>query len=143
MDLDNYKQQLKNIFDSPESNLYFENLRKKQEIRELRFKKFEQDLTITKFDNILQRIINKHDKNYKNKCYNKGCEPCPNNLLEFIFDFVKYKNDNIPTNNPQIDLEFSNIIYEYDKYYFQIVYGQGSFIRIYQHYPELKLIFQI
>jgi len=76
------------------------------------------------FDNVLYHIILKHGDNYREKCYLNGFEPQPNNVLNFIVEYVK--NNCNKVNVPELNYDCSNDIWLFREYYFQLIYGNGN-----------------
>jgi len=119
---------------------YFIREEGKYKIRERRFERFGDWMKDNDFDTTFYMLILKHDDVYRNKCYNNGYEPTPNNVLMFILDYVEMKCSPVVVN--ELECEFNNITWEFNKYYFQLIYGQGIITRIY-NVDDLKLILQI
>lgn len=70
-----------------------------------------------------------HDSDdYREKCFDNGVEPHPNNLLQFIIDYVV---ENAPVVQvKKLKCNFPNEVWEYRGYYFQIIQGQGAIVKI-------------
>jgi hypothetical protein len=76
----------------------------------------------------------KHGNEWIDKCHEKGHEPHPNNVLGFIIDYAFRYGKKVTKKTIKaydMDCPFSYNIVEYGGFFFQIVYGQGSFVRIY------------
>lgn len=140
LDINEFKKKLDEWVKSDEGKAYFENEKRKSELLSKRFSQFEEWLKHNDFDKLLYRIILKHDNEYKENCYHKGYEPYPNNLLEFIIDYVMTTYEPIVVS--EIDCSFPNTIYFFRGYYFQTIHGQGSFHRIYNK-EDMRLLLQI
>jgi hypothetical protein len=125
---------------SPESDKYFDEIRRKHEIAEKRYILFENWVKDIDFNRLIDRLVNEHDENYIDACYKKGYEPYPNRKLNFLFKYLE--NKRIPVNVTELNCDFSNTIWFYKGYYFQIIFGQGSFIRIYRK-SDLSLLLQV
>jgi len=135
-------EELKAHLESPEGKAslkeYFENLAKKQQIKEGRFLKFTEWLKTNDFDKLLYRLILEHDDTYIENCYHKGYEPYMNNKLSFVFDYAIEHGKEV--NVKELDCPFPNVISEFRGYYFQIIWGQGSITAIYNK-DDFKRIF--
>lgn len=138
-------EKMKAFLDSPEGKKfneeYFGNLARIEEIKEGRFKKFDVWIENNDFDKLLYRLILEHDDDYREKCYHKGYEPYPNNKMQFVFDYVT-EYAGTKTYVKEFDSVFSNQVWEFNGYYFQITWGQGSFIQIYNK-EDKRQIFSI
>jgi hypothetical protein len=116
------------IFDV-EDKLVTEIETKKLKIKNDRYSHFEEWLKNNDFDELMYRLILEHNEDYRRKCYDNGCEPYPNNKLAFIIDYIVDHFETI--NHPEIHKDFPNDIWEFNGYYFQMVYGQGVVTFIY------------
>jgi hypothetical protein len=121
-------QLLQDFFDSDKGNAYFENLQKILELQLKRYVRFEKWLEHNNFDELMQRLITEHDDNYRDKCYNKGYEPHPNNKLGFVISYVIHNRESIDV--PQLNKGFPNQIWFFKGYYIQMVWGQGVFTQV-------------
>jgi hypothetical protein len=139
IDFEEFKKKIDEFCESEEGKAYFELEAKKQVLLENRFERFKDWLKTNNFDDLLNKLIARHDENYRTKCYNKGYEPMPNNVLYFIFDYINFNYDIIDVDQPKVD--FPNNVWFFKGYYFQIIWGQGSINRIYD--KDFKLILQI
>lgn len=108
---------------------YFKKLDIENEKKKQRFSYFTAWLENNDFDDLLYKIIIKHNDEYREKCYLNGVEPYPNNLLEFILKYVnKYGKVVEPK---ELKSDYSGNIIEFKGYYFQEKYGQGTVLSIY------------
>jgi hypothetical protein len=139
IDFDEFEKKIDEFCMSEEGKAYFALEAIKSNLLLNRFVKFEKWLKINDFDNLLNKLISRHDENYRNKCYDKGFEPMPNNVLNFIFDYIDSNYDIIDV--AQLRCDFPNHIWFFRGYYFQIIWGQGSINRIYD--KDFKLVLQI
>lgn len=115
--------------ESEEGKAYFENLRKKKEIQEGRYRRFEKYLETHDFDKLMYKLILEHGEEWREKCWHNGCEVYPNNKLQFIINYVF---DNLaPISVPQIENMFPTDIRFFKGYYFRIMHGQGSVFDLY------------
>lgn len=124
---------LQEHLDSPASDKYFEDLRIKEELQESRFKKLDTYLETHSFDELLQRLIGEHTEEYRDKCYQRGYEPYPNNKMSFVISYVESRG----TQTDEIECDFSNSAYVYKEYFFETICGQGCFNRIYNKDKEI------
>ena len=139
IDIEEFKKKIDEFCESEKGKAYFALEAKKQEIVENRFNRFEEWLKTNDFDELLNKLISRHDENYRTKCYDKGYEPMPNNVLNFIFNYILSNYDVIDV--IQLRCDFPNHIWFFRGYYFQTIWGQGSINRIYD--KDFKLILQI
>lgn len=115
--------------ESDDGKAYFENLRKKKEIQEGRYRRFEKWLEQNDFDKLIYKLIYEHGEEWREKCWHNGCEVYPNNKLQFIINYVF---DNLaPISVPQIENMFPTDIRFFKGYYFRIMHGQGSVFDLY------------
>lgn len=120
---------LDKFINSPEGDAYFEQMKVIREIQKGRYVRFEEWLKHNDFDKLLYRLILEHGDDYREKCYHKGYEPHQNNKLAFIFDYIVHHYE--PIEVPQLDSGFSNQVWFFRGYYFQLTYGQGTITQIY------------
>lgn len=103
-----------------------------------RFKWFDKWIRVNDFDTLIYKVILKHDEEYCEKCYHNGCEPYPNNVLEFIFEYVMFKNNVVKVK--ELETNFPNTVWKIQNYYFQIIQGQGAVLRIYNKEDKRLLL---
>jgi hypothetical protein len=120
--------------ESDEGIAYFKELNEKHrieaEIKSKRIEKLVEYLKNQDFDKIMDRMILEHNDDYRDKCYNKGYEPYPNNKLNLFFDFLE-KNYHPIEDDTIHNGTFSQTIYFYKGYFFTKMYGQGTATLIY------------
>jgi hypothetical protein len=131
---------LKEWADSDDAKAFFAHERFKNELKVKRFERFEKYLETHDFNNLIYRLILEHDDDWREKCHHKGYESYPNNKLQFVFDYVIYKADNLKEVPEEIDSVFPTDTFEYSGYYFQIVYGQGSIVCIFNKEDKRLLL---
>lgn len=124
-----FQEYLDDWIKSDRGKAYADVLRSQNELKVKRWTRFETWLENNDFDKLMYRIIYEHNDEYREKCYINGFQPFPNMKLKFILDYVVRHHE--PIEVSKIDCPFPNTIYLFKGYYFQIIYGQGSFIRIY------------
>jgi hypothetical protein len=120
---------------------YIAKMERKKEISEKRYNKFEKWLENNDFDNLLYRIILEHGDEYRSKCYENGYEPNPNNIMGFIFNYVTERGGK-EVKIKEFDNLFTNKIWEFKGYYFQITWGQGVILKIFNK-EDMREIFTI
>jgi len=109
---------------------FFNDLADKKKIAEGRYRKFEKWLETHDLDEIMQRLEKEHCVEWRNKCYNNGYEPYPNNKLAFLIDYVVHNYYSISV--PQIESEhFANQSWFFKGYYINMTWGQGVFTQIF------------
>lgn len=119
---------------------YFRGLRERDIVKRQRIEKFKKWLNSNNFTPLLNKVIFKHNEDYEENLFDKGIEPHPNNILQFILDVVIEEGESVEIK--ELDCDFQNTIYEFDDYHFQFILGQGMITRIYKK-DDLELIFQI
>jgi hypothetical protein len=82
------------------------------------------------FDLLVNRILEKHNDNWKDHCYKKGVMPYPWELLYSLFDLAEMQGKDI---DPIDDLtkNFPSSIFTYNDWQFAITHGQGSVCSVY------------
>ena len=142
--MNEWLEKLKAHLESPEGKKqtqeYVEKLVKQQNIKEGRFKKFDEWLKHNDFDRLLYRLTLEHDDEYREKCYDKGYEPHMNNKLSFVFDYACDRGKTVKRIPKELRCDFPQAVYEFRGYYFEIVWGQGSITAIYNK-DDMKRIF--
>ena len=92
------------------------------------------------FYSFVDRIINKHDESYISKCYKKGYQPYPNNILTSLFDLVEKEGVEISESLDDFTEHFPSDIFQYNGHQFSFTYGQGT---CYSIYYNKKIKFRI
>jgi len=137
-------EKLQAYLESPEgiahTEEYFGKLAEREIIKEGRFEKFDKWLESNDFDKLLYRLILQHDAEYREKCYHNGYEPYMNNLLSFVFDYCCVRGKKLKNIPKELKCSFPQAVYEYRGYYFEIIWGQGSIVAIYNK-DDMKRIF--
>lgn len=136
---DGYKKSFSE-FISISSKEWFDKQFVIDEVNRKRYSRFTKYVKTIDFDKLLYRLISEHNDDYIDKCHNNGFESFPNNKLQFLLNYISGKYNPVKVN--AIDCDYSNQIWHYKGYYFQIVYGQGSFLRIYNK-KDLRLLLQV
>jgi hypothetical protein len=142
LDTEKFENDLKKWMNSDAGKEFFENERIAYERKVQRFKRLEKYLESHDFDELLHRLISEHDDEYREKCRKEGCEDYPNNKLQFVFDYVVYKTPILEPTPSGLECDFPNEVFEFKGYYFQTIYGQGCFIRIYNK-EDRKLLLTV
>lgn len=141
IDFEKFKRKLDEWVDSDESNAYFENERKKLELKQKRFSRFEEWVKHNDFDKLMYKLVLMHGEEWREKCWHNGYEVHPNNVLEFIIDYVTHSFE--PVSIPQIESEhFPTSTWFFRGYYFQQMFGQGTVTIIYNA-EDLKCILSV
>ncbi len=129
LDLKEMEKAMNDSVNSDEGKAYFENERIKEEILESRYARFEKWLETNSFDTLLYRLILIHtSSDYCDKCYHNGYLPMPNNVLEFIISYITHRYS--PIKVKELKCKFSNEVWFFKGYYFQMIYGQGVITKI-------------
>jgi hypothetical protein len=114
---------------------YFQELKEKNLRQEYRYYKFEKWLEKGgDFNKLMYGLFLKHGDEWCEKCSEKGHEPYPNNTLQFIIDYAFRYGKGVTKKTIKIynfHASFPYNIVEFNGFFFQVVYGQGSFVRIY------------
>ena len=131
---------VKKMMESGELDEFFNELNKKHEILEGRFKKFEKYLKTIDFDTLIYRLVMEHGEEYREKCWHEGVMPYPNNKLSFLFEYVLIKTPHVDV--PKIRSGFMQEIREFKGYYFEVIHGQGVIFTIYNK-KDLKIVLSI
>lgn len=133
MDIDAFRKALDKDLANP--NGYWNTIKKKQEIDEKRYDRFEKWLETNDFDSLMQRFKDRYTKEYRDKCYKKGYEPYFPNLVRFVSDYVILRTSPIET-SVESDNPFVSTEHFFKGYLFVLICGQGCFTRIYKKNPS-------
>ena len=140
IDVEKFSDEMTEWEESDEGKAYFKEYWKKIDIKQSRFVKFTEWLKHNDFDKLVYRIILEHNEEYREKCWHSGCEVYPNNKLGFLLSYV---SDNYAAINvSQLDCNFANEIWFFKGYYFQMIHGQGTIIRIYNK-EDMRCLLQV
>ena len=138
MDIEKMKAYLESPEGKAHTKEYFGKIAEKERIKKGRFEKFDKWLETHDFDKFLYRLILQHDDDYREKCYEKGYEPHPNNVMSFVIDYAYDRGKTVEVK--ELDCVFANQISEFRGYYFQIIWGQGSIEAIYNK-DDMRRVF--
>lgn len=138
----NKRKTLAEWIKSPEAAIYFEKKKENFKILIGRFERFEVWLKNNDFDKLMYRLVLEHGDDWLEKCWHNGFQPYPNNKLKFIISYVTRDDIPHPLTIDCLDVDFPSEIWEFNGYYFQIIHGQGTIIRIYNK-EDLRLLLQI
>jgi hypothetical protein len=121
---------LDDFIHSPEGDAYFENIRKKKEIQQGRYARFEKYLETHDINELMQRLIAENGEERHDYCYKKGYEPYPNNKLNFL---IHYVTDNLaPIEVAELNNKhFPNETWFFKGYYINMMWGQGVFTQLF------------
>jgi len=133
MNLQEALNNIDNPFDSPAFLEYLEKINRKAAIEKDQLKRFHQkykDKHI-KLSEFIEAVIKKYDSDkYKDRWYNRGFEP-PETLKHFLFKYAKEYGRALTPEEDTIHANmFTAEIYYYAGYYFNLMLGQGSAIKI-------------
>jgi hypothetical protein len=140
LDIEKFKRDMEEWIESDSGKAFFEKERKKNEIKKGRYLRFEKWLEHNDFDKLMYKLLLEHGEEWREKCWHNGYEVHPNNKLQFVIDYVVYNHEQITVS--QIDSDFPNQIWLFKGYYFQIIYGQGSIVNIYNA-DDFQLLLQV
>jgi hypothetical protein len=140
INFEEFKKKIDEWVESDEDKAYFENENRKLELKHKRYARFEEWLKHNDFDRLMYRLILEHDEEWLEKCWHNGYEAYPNNVLSFVIDYIAHNFEPIIVS--ELDCSFPNQIWQFKGYYFQMIYGQGSFNRIYNK-ADMRLLLQI
>lgn len=132
-------EKLKTLLDSPEvMNNFFEKIKFKKELEKKHIEKIKKMFHDQEtFNNLVNKILNKHDNDYVNKCYKNGYMPHPMNLLYSLFDLAELEGTVLTESLDGLTENFPSQIMEYMDWQFAITDGQGSICSVY-YKKELK-----
>ena len=137
-------EKLKEHLETPEGKArmekYFQDIAKKQALKEKRYRRFEEWLETNDFDKLMYRLILEHGDEYIDKCYHNGYMPHPNRKLGFVISYVVHNH--APITVSELDCNFANSVHQFKGYYFQHIHGQGTITRIYNK-DDLRLLLQL
>lgn len=129
-------EKLKEILESEEgkkaSDSYRENLKKRSEIKYKQLKRFHEKFNEPeKFSYFVEKVLEKYDSDeYRKKWWNLGYEP-PEKLKCFLFEYSeKYGRECNKEEWDKYSNDFTSNLYYINGWYFNLMIGQGSFIKI-------------
>jgi len=133
---------LEKHLNSKECEEYFDNYAKKLKLKAKRYERFEEWLKTNDFEKLIYRLLLEHGEEWREKCWENGCEVYPNNKLEFLIDYVVHNTE--PVKVPKLNNKygFTNQIWFFKGYYFQMTWGQGMVTDIYNG-SDLKHLLQV
>ena len=116
---------------------FAEELNRKHE-RVVKAKTYLDSLSQEEFEQKLLSEIEKHDDNWRRKCYDKGYEPYPSNLLGMVFSVADLGDESTEYNEilDDFDAHFGAGTKIYRDYYFNWIFGQGTVLRIFNKNKE-------
>lgn len=82
------------------------------------------------FDVLVNKILEKHNDNWKDHCYKKGVMPYPWELLYALFDLSEMQGKEIEPIDGLTE-NFPSSIFTYNDWQFAITHGQGSVCSVY------------
>ena len=139
MKLENVKEKIDSYFESETWKTFVDEMTISYEILKGRQKRFEEWLETNDFDKLMYRLILEHNDEYIENCYHNGDEPYPNNKLWFVFCYAMKYGRYVKVK--KIGTGLDNI-WEFKNYYFQMIFGQGTLIRLYNK-DDMRLLLQL
>ncbi len=107
---------------------YFNKLSFKEKIRQGRLTKLKTYLETNSFDDLMDRMLKENGEEWVDKCYAKGYEPYPTNILNLIIKLIMNREqEESPISE---DIDFLSGEWVYNGYAVQLFCGQGCFYRI-------------
>jgi hypothetical protein len=135
--IDNFEEDIRLWSESEAGEKYFMKIKfeadlKKKNVAKLKTLYHDQE----SFDDLVHKIINKHDEKWDDFCYSKGFEPYPKPLMYALFDLAtedgqKIDGFNVLTNS------FPSTIHEYMGWQFAMIFGQGTVFTIYKNLKQI------
>jgi len=132
-------EKLKDWFDSEEGQKSIELFGKKLEAKHQRYvraNEYLQKLKKPQFDALLLKEISKHDEAWRDRCYDKGYEPYPSNLLSLLFHVAEEFGKTHKGVLDEFDQSFGGGTRTYRGFYFNWIHGQGTVLRIFNSNRE-------
>jgi len=114
---------------SDDAKIYWEKEAQKIVIKQKRYERVEKWLENHDFEALMYRLILVHGDDYREKCYHNGYQPYPNRKMSLLIDYITHTLE--PIRVPQLESIFSNQIWFFKGYYFQMTWGQGVVTDIY------------
>jgi hypothetical protein len=121
-------EKIKKFFDSPEGKAYMKRWFQKRIVAEKRketMHHYIDSLSEKEFEEKLNKLIEKHDDAYIDKCYAKGRMPHPNNLLSAVINTAVAFGEEVDPFD-EFSKTFMSETYKYQNYFFGYVHGQGT-----------------
>ena len=110
-------------------NGYFAKEKKRSEILNSRFDKFERWLKKNEFDPYFKKLLERNGEDRLEWCYRHGYEKYGTPLMEFLVSYVSTRKKH--RINKKINSDFEAGLWYFKGYWFQSICGQGCFWRIY------------
>lgn len=107
---------------------YFKKIALEEKIRKRRLSKLKNYLETNSFDDLMDRMLKENGEEWVDKCYSKGYEPYPTNLLSLIIDLIMEREQE--ESYILEDMVFLSGEWIYNGYAVQLFCGQGCFYRI-------------
>ena len=131
----NEAQEMKDFIDSPEGKAWMKEYAKKlafkYDLKDRNVERLKNMFTDQKSFNLLvNKILNKHDDAWTQKCHDKGVQPHPNMLLYSLFDLVQKEGKVINPIDGLTD-NFPSQVLTYKCWQFAITHGQGAVCSVY------------
>lgn len=106
---------------------YFDKLVKRKTIAGLRMFKIN-ELSDADFEKLMKYVIKNNGEEWTKKCYSRGCQPYPTNILSLLFETASFFGK---PDEEDSEIDFPSDTYHYRGYSFFSMYGQGVHQRVY------------
>jgi hypothetical protein len=142
--LDASLKAIDDFFESEEGQAWVAKKKLEIEISQARLERLDKYLSSLSDEQLTQfidKLIAKHDDDYKEKIWKRFVEPHPNHLMTLLFDTAfEHATEEVEPIDEFAKI-FSSATVKYRGYYFCNVHGQGTVSRIFS--PQKLLIFQL
>lgn len=135
MDFEKFKQFLDSEEGQKSLDLFAQKLDGKRK-RVERANEYLQRLKKPAFDELVLKELAKHDEEWRDRCWAKGCEPYPSNLLSLLFSVAEAFGKPFKGILDEFDQSFGGGTVSYRGYYFNWIHGQGTVLRIFNSNRE-------
>ena len=88
------------------------------------------------FEEVLLKIISKHDERWTELCYSKGFQPHPWEILYAVFNLAELNGKEVDPVDGLTE-NFPSMLLEYKGFIFAWTHGQGTCLSIYNKNKEL------
>lgn len=88
------------------------------------------------FEDVLLRIISKHDERWADICFSKNVQPHPLEILYAVFNIVEVEGKEVDPVDALTE-NFPSMLLEYREHIFAWTHGQGTCLSIYNKNKEL------
>lgn len=131
IDIEKFKAHLESPEGKESMRKYVEKLIFKQDLKLRNVERIKKMFNSQEsFDLLVNKIIDKHDDSWRDRCYKKGVEPHPWELLYALFTLVETDGEDCEPIDGLTE-HFPSLIYNYQDWQFAITHGQGSVCSVY------------